>query len=57
VETQAVEDALQVVADRMSAQPQVAGDVRVGESLRREQGDLWLAAAKAEADPQLLGRR
>jgi hypothetical protein len=57
MEAEPVENPLEVVPDGMRAQPQPLGDIRVGETFRREQRDLRLSAPKPEADPQLLGGR
>src|ERR671921_41625 len=57
MKTKAGEYALEIMADGVRAQPEPLRDGFVGESFRREQSDLGLAATKSEGDPQLAGSR
>jgi hypothetical protein len=52
-----IEHSLEIMANSVGAEPQVAGDVRVRESFSSEQRDLRLAASEAEADAELLRGR
>ena len=57
METQPGHHPLKVVPHRVRAEPEPLGDVGIGESLRREQGDLRLAGSSVPAAARLVTSR